>query len=498
MEPRVCSKAATTLADQLVRAASLGAVFSALFGACTSSEVRYALSTDASDGTGRDEVGSDDTGAGSGDPGAFGVPCLTGPDCLSGYCILDGETYVCSQFCLDDTGCPDLWSCRTLASSGRDAVSICVPDQSRICTPCGTNEDCGLIGDLCVTIENTSFCAQQCNDTGDCPSGYYCTETSDVGGGVTALQCLPQSGRCSCAPEDVGTSRQCVLANPFGVCAGQQICDAEIGWAPCTATTPAAEVCDGADNDCNGVVDDTLVARPCRSTPNAYGTCTGQERCMGSTGWLCDAPLASVELCDGVDNDCNGTIDDGLCYDGNPCTLDICDAGTGACAYPPRAGACDDANTCTTGDRCVADQCIGEPTNCDDGNPCTADTCNPVLGCQWQNADGAPCETGNLCTSDTCSGGSCRVGTPITCSSGPCIRGTCDPARGCVEELLTGGNCDDGDVCTQGDVCSGGACIPGRGYCEGRGCSNCTGDWATLGGWCADVFGSPTCLCVCF
>jgi hypothetical protein len=39
--------------------------------------------------------------------------------------------------------------------------------------------------------------------------------------------------------------------------------------------------------------------------------------------------------------------------------------------------------------------------------------------------------------------------------------------------------------------------VPGRSYCEGRSCSNCTGDFATLGGFCQEVFGSPTCVCVC-
>jgi hypothetical protein len=475
----------------------------AIFGlaSCTASEVRYTVDSTIvdDDASGRPDA-IVDTGAEEVveiDPGEFGAPCSNGGECLSGYCIYDGDAYTCTQFCIDTSTCPENWTCRTLANAGGDAVSICIPDTSSLCSPCERSEDCGILGDLCITLENTSFCAQQCADSADCPEGYFCTESTDVAGGVTALQCQPQNGRCSCRPEDVGTSRSCVYANSSGVCTGEQICDSEIGWSQCTAQTPGPELCDGADNNCNGIVDDTLEPRPCTSTPNTYGVCQGTERCNGTTGWVCDAPTASIEICDGLDNDCNGIIDDGLCYDGNDCTLDICDAGTGACSYPPRVGACDDGNACTSGDRCLGTTCAGEAINCDDGNPCTADTCNAVLGCQWNPANGAPCETGNLCTNDTCQDGSCRTGTPVACSSGPCIRGSCDPSRGCVEEYLTGPACDDDDGCTLGDTCSGGACVPGRSYCEGRSCSNCTGDFATLGGFCQEVFGSPTCVCVC-
>jgi hypothetical protein len=45
---------------------------------------------------------------------------------------------------------------------------------------------------------------------------------------------------------------------------------------------------------------------------------------------------------------------------------------------------------------------------CDDGNACTTDTCDPSVGCQFVNADGASCDDGDQCTDgDVCLQGIC-------------------------------------------------------------------------------------------
>ena len=84
--------------------------------------------------------------------------------------------------------------------------------------------------------------------------------------------------------------------------------DADAAINPC-----AAEVCDDVDNDCIGGVDDGIAP---------VATTCGVGECAGNTGLLscvagsladsCD-PLAgaTVEACDGFDNDCNGVVDDG-------------------------------------------------------------------------------------------------------------------------------------------------------------------------------------------
>ena len=77
------------------------------------------------------------------------------------------------------------------------------------------------------------------------------------------------------------------------------------------------------------------------------------------------------EICDGKDNDCNGVADDGTCDDGNGCTIDTC-AGADGCTYELLTeGECLDGDACTIGDHCEEGVCVGKDIDCDDENPCT-------------------------------------------------------------------------------------------------------------------------------
>lgn len=78
-----------------------------------------------------------------------------------------------------------------------------------------------------------------------------------------------------------------------------------------------AEVCDGADNDCNGFIDNDLTAPNCDYN---LGVCVGLKKtCGGIKGWLhCSDPLYATahgyqqvekDCIDKLDNDCDGATD---------------------------------------------------------------------------------------------------------------------------------------------------------------------------------------------
>lgn len=90
-----------------------------------------------------------------------------------------------------------------------------------------------------------------------------------------------------------------------------------------TECTVSPEICDGADNDCNGVVDE--ITRSCYSgsseTRNVGACHDGISTCTtGAWGTCVGEVTPSTEVCDSKDNDCDSIIDEGCSGPQNTCT----------------------------------------------------------------------------------------------------------------------------------------------------------------------------------
>ena len=255
--------------------------------------------------------------------GGAGYPCQVPDDCNEPYCIetLDGKQ--CSVTCFEE--CPFGWDCVQYAPALPDQLFICAPAMLDLCRPCQTNSDCmtnGVdTGQACLDYGGAGFfCGSPCKESADCPDGYECMEMSDAAGGLV-VQCGLAQGQCTCSKlaADEGAWTQCYVENDFGKCTGQRGCDAT-GLTDCTAAFPEEEVCDGADNNCNGQVDEDTSGAQCL-VPSPFGNCPGMETCADGQ-LVCEGEEAKPEACDGTDNDCDGEIDEGFPDTDNDGTAD--------------------------------------------------------------------------------------------------------------------------------------------------------------------------------
>ena len=189
---------------------------------------------------------------------------------------------------------------------------------------------------------------------------------------------------------------------------------------------PEEEICDGKDNNCDGDVDEGC-PDPCENVDCDDGDECTEDSCVEGTCFhelVPDCCIPEVEICDGKDNNCDGVADEGdvcvvegcpvdpeVCDDGDPCTFDYCMEGT--CIHEPDPGCCiNQLEICDGLDNNCNDlvdegfaNIDGDPlADCidddDDGDGIidTADNCITVMnGGQWDvDEDGA----GDACDED--------------------------------------------------------------------------------------------------
>jgi hypothetical protein len=149
-----------------------------------------------------------------------------------------------------------------------------------------------------------------------------------------------------------------------GACsAGKMACvNGAIACKPNLAGT--AEMCDGLDNNCDGVVDEGDPGGNVSCVTGQPGICaSGMKHCLNGV-LLCQSnKQPAAEVCNGLDDDCNG-IDD----DGNP--------GGGAACNTQLQGVCGPGTmTCVTGVLTCVQNVPSSAENCTNG---LDDDCNGV------------------------------------------------------------------------------------------------------------------------
>jgi cysteine-rich repeat protein len=266
---------------------------------------------------------------------------------------------------------------------GSEGIVICEPNCVFGCLAppesCnGTDDDCDGAADngfACVQDAPTpcvttcgAWGAGTCTDACTLPAASECTPPAETCNGVDDdCDTVPDNG-FPCPAGARVTCRSACLTPGSGICSST--CQIPTG-AECT---PPAEVCNGADDDCDTVPDNGFACvrgtpTSCTTTCGSTGSGTCTLDCDLPTGDACTPP---VETCNGLDDDCVGGADNGFdCVAGatQTCTAGSC-TGTQSCA----SGTCTWL-PCTFGESPANDTCAGTIPDISGGGTFTGTTC---------------------------------------------------------------------------------------------------------------------------
>ncbi len=405
-------------------------------------------------------------------------------------------------------------------------------------TPAASDTTCNNIDDNCngtrdegYVVTATSCGVGACASTGNntCVSGAVVDTCSPGTPAASDTTCNNIDDNCNGTKDEgyVVTATSCGV----GACGrtGTNTCVTGTVVNSCTPGTPAANdsVCNGIDDNCSGQVDEDYVNV---ATSCGVGGCgrTGTATCVSgnvSNSCVAGTPAANDTSCNGVDDNCNGSTDEGYVSVTTSCGVGACSASgvtsciTGAvqnscvigapAASDPTCNGIDDdcdgtldenyvsvSTTCGVGAcfRSGGTSCVGGnvANSCAPGAPGPSDTtCNGID----ENCNGTADE-GYPTSGTTCGVGACTASGLLSCSGGTthnsCVAGTQQPndttcnsvdddCNGQIDEdyvpLVT--SCGSGGCATTGMTsCVTGSvhnsCAPSTTDTDGDGLADCT------------------------
>ncbi len=421
----------------------------------------------------------------------------------------------------------------------------------------GQQGQCRASGTFVCTADGLGV---TCNAPTITPGTEICNGLDDdcdgkIDEGVTGCTCIAQGETCNNMDDDCDNKidENITRACGTGVCQGIETCAAGV-FAGCTAKTPTTEICNKLDDDCDGVIDGFTQA--CSTQTNGFpvgdprnnqgnnpgaspgcvaegpsicvchpGTATCPANGTGVFGACTGEVGPTTEICNGLDDDCDGTVDEDTA--GQDCSTN-CGIGTTACIAGVitcnavtammddtcdgidddcdglidedyvSTGACDIGLQCNGMDRCIngTPTCVGGPIGTEICN-CADDDCDNTVD------ENVTCGSGASCTHCQCafpcdnSEFPCPLGKACVgtfCVTDPCFTMNCPMVGGdkgvCVIETNAMGM-DIGvchTACSQ-VTCSGGlVCKPDTGECVANNCGSfpelCTAQQVCISGTC--------------
>lgn len=406
-----------------------------------------------------------------------------GPDGCGGVCGTCEVGPLCSQTTCDEAAgrcvlAPIAGCCSSDAQC--DDGDPCTRDTCRSAT---CQHEPAAAGTVCAAgvCDGAGQCAQ-CLRDGDCDDGNSCTANT-CQHGICQHPAEPEGTACTRGGGDPGvcdSAGQCRQAPP--ACSG--------GMVTCGSDC-FPECCPGANEACYSGPSGTENVGVCR---------TGTRQCRNDGTWgACHGDVTpSAETCDGLDNDCDGTIDNGnLCPSDAPSTCGFtgqCSGGTcqrygteticrpAACENGIQTfeAGCDGAGSCPAPRQqtCPNGVChdsvscgpCGHDHDCGNGRWCNGGMCEDTQpnGASCGTMTPQQCQSG-YCVGGVCCGSACRAShTTATCGGGACSLichfgfGDCNSTMsdGCEVNMLTdNNNCGScGHVCATGTTCNQGLC----------------------------------------